>query len=274
MGGGTTIAVADRLNRRWLGIDQSVQAVKVTELRLQKQTDIFTEPYTVQLYKYDYDTLRYKDAFEFESWVITQFGGTPQNKKGGDKGIDGKSADNAPIQVKRSDNIGVNVIKNFSVSAKQYDKSLFEKNAEANKPVGYVIAFSFGRGAVEEVARLKNEENISIKLVRVDEIVPIAVKPSISVEINELEKDAKGSRKIELTAKAESSAGIEFYSWDFDYNSEKGFKASIIIDKNGVQAIKLKTGVHNIAVKAVDNDGLENIELVKLKINGGVGREN
>ena len=65
-GGGTTIAVADRLNRQWIGIDQSPMAVKVAEFRLQKQTDLFTAPYTVQLYKYDYDTLRYKDAFEFE----------------------------------------------------------------------------------------------------------------------------------------------------------------------------------------------------------------
>ena len=70
VGGGTTIAVSDRLNRQWIGIDQSPMAVKVTEFRLQKQTDLFTAPYTVQLYKYDYDTLRYKDAFEFESWIV------------------------------------------------------------------------------------------------------------------------------------------------------------------------------------------------------------
>jgi DNA modification methylase len=37
MGGGTTMAVADKLNRRWIGIDKSVMAVKVTEERLQKQ---------------------------------------------------------------------------------------------------------------------------------------------------------------------------------------------------------------------------------------------
>ncbi|MDR0525063.1 MAG: site-specific DNA-methyltransferase [Spirochaetaceae bacterium] len=37
MGGGTTIAVAEKLKRRWIGIDQSPRAVKVTELRLQKQ---------------------------------------------------------------------------------------------------------------------------------------------------------------------------------------------------------------------------------------------
>ena len=45
MGGGTTIAVADRLKRNWIGIDQSVQAVKVTELRLQKQKDMFSKPF-------------------------------------------------------------------------------------------------------------------------------------------------------------------------------------------------------------------------------------
>jgi DNA modification methylase len=37
MGGGTTVAVADKLHRRWIGIDQSVMAVKVTEQRLIKQ---------------------------------------------------------------------------------------------------------------------------------------------------------------------------------------------------------------------------------------------
>jgi DNA modification methylase len=37
MGGGTTMAVAEKLNRKWIGIDQSTVAVKVTEQRLQKQ---------------------------------------------------------------------------------------------------------------------------------------------------------------------------------------------------------------------------------------------
>ena len=41
MGGGTTIAVADKLNRRWIGIDQSVTAVKVTEQRLHRQNGRF-----------------------------------------------------------------------------------------------------------------------------------------------------------------------------------------------------------------------------------------
>ncbi|MEY4937593.1 MAG: hypothetical protein RIS64_3952 [Bacteroidota bacterium] len=44
VGGGTTVAVADRLKRRWLGIDQSVQAIKVTEMRLMQQRDLFSQP--------------------------------------------------------------------------------------------------------------------------------------------------------------------------------------------------------------------------------------
>jgi len=272
VGGGTTIAVADRLNRQWIGIDQSPMAVKVTEFRLQKQTDLFTAPYIVQLYKYDYDTLRYKDAFEFESWIVQQFGGTGNIKQRGDFGLDGKMGDNTPIQVKRSDNIGRNVVDNFLSAVQRYDKSLFTKNQKAKNPIGYIIAFSFGKGAIEEVARLKNEDNIIVKLVKVDEIVPIAIKPVIGVHINELEIDENGNRKIEFVATGQSPAGIEFYSWDFAYNKEKGFKPSIIIDKEGKQILTLKAGAHSIAVKIVDNDGLENIEVIKLKINGEINR--
>jgi site-specific DNA-methyltransferase (adenine-specific) len=104
-GGGTTVAVADKLNRKWIGIDQSVQAVKVTELRLQKQQNLFSNSFTVQLHKYDYDTLRNSNAFEFESWIVQQFGGTSNAKQRSDFGLDGKMPDNTPIQVKRSDNI-------------------------------------------------------------------------------------------------------------------------------------------------------------------------
>jgi hypothetical protein len=167
----------------------------------------------------------------------------------------------------------VNVIKNFSVSAKQFDRTLFENNQAAQKPVGYIIAFSFGKGAVEEAARLKLKENIIIELVTVDKFVPIAKKPTVKVEIRELSRDdEKGSREIEFIATGQSEAGIEFYSWNFNYNSEQGFKADVMIDKSGRQTAKFKAGQHEIAVKVVDNDGLESIEIIKLKVNGTTER--
>jgi site-specific DNA-methyltransferase (adenine-specific) len=276
MGGGTAIAVADRLKRKWIGIDHSPMAVKVTDFRLQRgqygQTEFVFDPYIVQLHKYDYDTLRYKDAFAFETWIIRQYGGFPQNKKGGDKGVDGKAADGAPIQVKRSDSIGRNVIDNFLAALQRYDKRLFSQNTEEGKPAGHIIAFSFSRGAVEEVSRLRAEENIIIRLVKVEDIVPIAVKPSIGVHVHELSRDT-GTRRIEFIAAGDSPAGIEFYSWDFNFNPDtRRFKASVIMDKQGKQTVSLKPGTHHIAVKVIDNDGLENMETVKLTLNGEIKR--
>ena len=271
-GGGTTVAVADKLNRRWIGIDQSVQAVKVTEFRLNQQQDLFSKPFIVQLHKYDYDTLRYQNAFEFESWIVQQFGGTSNTKQRSDFGLDGKAADNAPIQVKRSDSVGRNVIDNFLSAVQRSDKKLFEKNLAAKQPVGYIIAFSFNKGAIEEVARLKIKEGIIIKLVTVEEIVPIAKKPTLTVEVLPLQTDKKGHHEIQFTATGQSPAGVEFYSWDFDY-SPPTFKAEILLDKKGIQIWKFKPGQHQIAVKVIDNDGLENIEVIKLKVNGGIERQ-
>ena len=177
--------------------------------------------------------------------------------------------------MKRSDNIGRNVVDNFKSAIERYDKKLFDKNVEEKKPVGYIIAFSFGRGAVEEVARLKLKENIIIELITVEKIIPIAKKPTIKIAITELGKDEKGAREIQFEAFGTSEAGIEFYSWDFNYSPSLegaggGFKAAVMIDKEGKQIVKLKAGEHSIAVKVVDNDGLESIEAIKLKVNGKV----
>lgn len=271
VGGGTTVAVADKINRKWIGIDQSVQAIKVTELRMQKQQDLFSNPFILQLYKYDYDTLRYKNAFEFEAWIVQQYGGISNPKQRNDFGLDGRMKNGTPIQVKRSDQIGRNVIDNFLSAVQRSDKKLFEKNIKQKEPIGYIIAFSFGKGAIEEIARLKNKEGIIIKLVTVEEIIPIAKKPTITVNVIDKGKDKKGTTEIEFIAVGKSQAGIEFYSWDFDHK-ENQFKAEILLDKVGNQSWKFKPGLHEIAVKVVDNDGLEGIEIIKLKVNGKIER--
>jgi len=268
MGGGTTIAVADKLNRQWIGIDQSPVAVKVTEFRLQKQINLFSKPYFVRLYKYDYDTLRYKEAFEFESWIVQQFGGTANEKQRNDYGIDGRTGDNTPIQVKRSDNIGRGVIDTFLSAVQRYDKNIFTANVKAKKPVGYIITFSFSRGAMQEVARLKNEEGIIIILKQVEDIVPISKKPTLQLHMES--KQIKDAWEISFTAMGGSSSGIEFYSWDFNYDEDSGFKAEIMIDKPGLQKRTFTTGTHTVAVKVIDTDGLENLEVVRLQVNGNV----
>jgi DNA modification methylase len=271
VGGGTTVVVADRLKRQWIGIDQSVQAVKVTEMRLYKQQDLFSAPFVVKLHKYDYDTLRYKDAFDFETWIVQQYGGTSNTKQRGDYGIDGRTREGVPIQVKRSDNIGRNVIDNFRSACERFDESLFQRNKEAGQAVGVLIAFSFGKGAIEEIARLNLQQNLVIRLVRVDDIVPIAKKPKLTVALKDLGADEKGYREIEFTATGESEAGIEMYAWDWDYDEgSKLFKPEVLRDTTGIQKRKFKPGAYVIAVRVVDNDGLEADEVIRLKVNGEI----
>jgi hypothetical protein len=93
------------------------------------------------------DELRQLRPFEFQNWVIQKFWGTHSPRKSGDMGIDGYSfmVDN-PIQVKQSDHVGRNVVDNFETAVQR-----------AGKDKGYVVAFSFTRGAYEEVARARWE---------------------------------------------------------------------------------------------------------------------
>lgn len=75
-------------------------------------------------------------------------------------GIDGYSFfTKDPIQVKQSEHVGRNVVDNFETAMRR-----------AGNDTGYIVAFSFTRGAAEEVARVRGE-GLSIKLVRVTEVL-------------------------------------------------------------------------------------------------------
>jgi len=120
VGGGTTVVVADKLKRKWIGIDQSVAAIKVSDLRLKNQQgQLFSEPYELHLHTYNYNLLRNQNAFEFETFIIEKFGGIANPKQRNDLGLDGKMPDNTPIQVKRSDNIGRNVIDSIKLNVSE-----------------------------------------------------------------------------------------------------------------------------------------------------------
>ena len=265
VGGGTTIAVADKLKRRWIGIDQSVAAVKVSDLRLRsRQSDLLYTPseYELRLRKYDYDLLRNKDAFAFEKEVIERFGAIPNVKQRSDLGIDGKMPDNTPVQVKRSDNIGREVIDKFVSAVQRNDEELFEKNKKEKRPVGYIIAFSFGKGIISEAARLKNKSGIIVELKKVSDIMPYyGEKPKVSLSADEIEIN-----KYEFRACGESENGIEFYSWDFDHKADEGFKADVILDKTGKQTKTFETGKYVVAVEAVDKNGMSGTDNVNIEV--------
>lgn len=160
-GCGTTLVASQKLNRRWVGIDISHTACRLMKKRLQAEFKI-----NVQLIKGDVD-LKYLQKlapFDFQNWVIVdKFLGKVSVRKSGDMGIDGFTPEilgGFPIQVKQSESVGRNVVDNFETAIHRI-----------NKKKGYIVAYSFVKGAYEETARTKNQDKIEIILRTVQELI-------------------------------------------------------------------------------------------------------
>lgn len=92
-GCGTTVDAAQKLGRRWMGIDVTYISIDLIVKRLQHTygNDI-AKTFTVTGIPYDVaaaQAMFSKDAFEFERWAVTLVGAQPNEKQVGDKGIDG-----------------------------------------------------------------------------------------------------------------------------------------------------------------------------------------
>ncbi|MCK4431685.1 MAG: restriction endonuclease, partial [Candidatus Aminicenantes bacterium] len=164
-GCGTAMAVAHRLKRRWIGIDISPTAISLIEKRLEKLGAIKGKDYDSIGMPTTISALKKLEPFEFQNWVINEMQAKQSKRVVGDKGIDGhmeKSlySEEAGIQVKQSEKVGRNVVDNFetALERKKYKR-------------GYVIGFSFTRGSHEEVARVKEEKGLYIKLIKVEDLL-------------------------------------------------------------------------------------------------------
>ena len=92
-GCGTTVAAAEKLGRKWLGIDITILAINLIEKRLKDhfpnvEFEIKGIPTDVNSARKMASTRQGK--FLFEQWFITALGGQPfKSSGGGDSGIDG-----------------------------------------------------------------------------------------------------------------------------------------------------------------------------------------
>lgn len=158
-GCGTTVSAAQKLGRRWIGIDISPTAVNIMDRRIKrivgaKSPRLVGLPATVE-------SLRKLKPFEFQNWVIQKFYGVNSPRRTGDMGIDGYTfLTRDPIQVKQSEHVGRDVVDKFETAVKR-DRST----------TGWIVAFSFTKGAREEAARARWHENLDIKLVTVAELL-------------------------------------------------------------------------------------------------------
>ena len=164
-GCGTTISVAAQTGRRWVGIDVSLTAVNIIRARLSRIPGADRVRY-IGLPE-DPQSLYELRPFEFQNWAIRKFFGTHSPRKSGDMGIDGYSfMVGNPIQVKRSYDVGRNVVDNFETAMRR-----------GGHDMGYIVGFSFTRNAREEVARARVQDDMDIRLVTVEQLLDEARLP-------------------------------------------------------------------------------------------------
>lgn len=156
-GCGTSVVAATMASRRWAGIDISETACRLIGDRLAKigvAAEVRNMADTEAL-------LRQMGPFEFQNWAIQRMDGSHATKKSGDMGVDGWSfLLREPIQVKQSDGVGREVVDQFETAVERSGKS-----------VGYIVAFSFTRGAREEVVRVRVKSGLDIRLIPASQLL-------------------------------------------------------------------------------------------------------
>jgi DNA modification methylase len=188
-GCGTTIAVAQRMGREWIGIDISPTAVSLMKRRMAR-FGITAKTEGLPVTPADLKTL---DPHEFQNWIIGRVLGSHSPRKSRDGGIDGYSFfELLPIQVKQSERVGRVVIDSFETAV-----------TRAGKHKGYVVAFSFTRDAYAEVARAKRQGGPEIALVTVADLM----------EIGDLVDSADNQRVLPDLSKATPDLMALFSAW-------------------------------------------------------------
>ena len=180
-GCGTTLVVAQREKRKWIGIDISPTACRVMAKRLESKFYLKEgKTFWIRDLPKSVQELRQYPPFEFQNWAINAIGGVPSRVKVRNGGIDGKlypvedikkektegldlfgDIDRyIPIQTKRTDQVGRPDIENFEVAMKR-DKR--------NK--GIFVGFDFSRDAEAEIRRAEREDGLEIEPISVAQIV-------------------------------------------------------------------------------------------------------
>jgi len=284
-GGGTTIAVAQKLGRNWIGIDQSPSAFGVTRQRiLNLSTQIFRIEFEAKTARWDFDVLRNMDDFEFEKLVVKTLGGEPtKQSKGGDMGIDGILNNWSVISVKRSDNIGRKVVDDLRSAILRFrrEKSVIKKSEQIEFQLqhgeivnladydGFIVAFSFGRGLKSEIAQLEREEGFKVLPLKVEDILPVATKPKVVLKVECEKLGETGNYKFTATATTDDARLIEFFAFKILVKN-KGLEEILVIDnfnKTGLLEIELKKGEYQIIATATDEFGLIGKDEVEIVVN-------
>jgi len=179
-GCGTTIAVASKLQRKFIGIDLSRLAVRVMNNRLKRIRNL---PEVVKGFNWrlripdNISDIKNYDWFNFQTWVNEKLGAL-QGKKGADGGIDGITFHQHTVIPCCVRNKNVVLPEGTLIQTKHFAKGSigvpylkkFESTLRQNKKTkGLIVGWEFAKGTYEYVLDAK-ERNINIYLLKANEL--------------------------------------------------------------------------------------------------------
>lgn len=288
-GGGTTIAVAQRLNRRWIGCDQSRIAVAITADRITRMVEeqvgkLFPVPdFTVEHWGiYEAPRLERMPADKFRRFVVEAFGGRPESVNKNIHGI----RQGVPLYVgepSRSAKIDKEDVRKFA-------QAIFE---DKRTEFGVMLGWNFApdaRKAAEILAARENKriDFVRLNLVRLEdkefrehvtskhkdyaELLSFVQPPEVRVAIERI-----GPRKYRFDVSESVSLNpdgrLANVQWDFDYrnrfSSSPGY--AFLRDKSGNPVLVVEyefpsAGKKTIACSVQDNQGGERTWIGELEV--------
>ena len=188
-GCGTAIAVAEKLHRRWIGIDVTHLAITLIRHRLTNAFKSQLAPYEIIGSPSDLEGAKVlasdKDRYQFQYWALGLVDAKPQHddrKKGADKGIDGiiPFFDDGTGKVKKA------IIQVKSGAVKRSDIATLKSDVDREKAqIGIFIT-------MEHATRQMTEEAVTAGFYE-----PLYGKPIPKIQILTIE-DLLNGKRIEL----------------------------------------------------------------------------
>lgn len=288
-GGGTTAAVAQKLNRRWITSDQSRIAVSIIADRISKIAEqagiLFPIPdFTIEHCGiYETPKLEKLEEKKFREFVIKAYGGKPETISKNIHGI----RQGVPLYVgssSRKEAITKDDVAKFATA-------IFK---EKHDNFGAMLGWNFDRSAREAATILAARENKRIDFVRLNlvrledeefrehitskdndykDLLSFIQPPEIRIyhkRIAPLTYEFDVSESVSLN----SEGAIANVQWDFSFKkrftSTEGF--AFLRDKKGKPILMAqykfpRAGNFNIACSVQDNQGGEKTEVLTIEVN-------
>jgi DNA modification methylase len=153
-GCGTTALAAERLGRKWIGIDIAIRAMDIVKDRLDEKfpTRVWTEhgePADMKQAAHLADT----NPYDFQWWAVRLLGGQPprgEKKKSGDGGVDGELT---LIDRSGTRRVGVVAVKNGRALTPDFIRALAETVRQEKTDFGVLVTMNPPTQGMRDVAR-------------------------------------------------------------------------------------------------------------------------